>query len=32
LRAHFQVDAAAVVAAARRALQFRPHPSGSAPA
>jgi pyruvate dehydrogenase E1 component len=32
LRAHFQVDAAAIVAAARRALQFRPHPSGSAPA
>jgi pyruvate dehydrogenase E1 component len=32
LRAHFQVDAAAVVAAARRALQLRPHPSGSAPA
>jgi pyruvate dehydrogenase E1 component len=31
LRAHFQVDAAAIVAAARRALQLRPHPSGFAP-
>ena len=32
LRAHFRVDAAAIAAAARSALQLTPHPSGSAPA